>query len=297
MSGVVASMRERFYHASREWHHLLGLDTDLLGARNGAKRKAEVAIREPTGPSATIVRGKRLRRMDIVGKLKEMLGAEAEFRGCQQEAIQSIMRGENFIVQVIGTGGGKSLSFMLPAWCSTGGVSIVVVPLIALRADMMERCRQFQISCAEWNSQQPSECDGKRLVFVTPESVVGETFGLWLHRRKAAQQLHQISIDECHVILNHRTDLRRQLQEMGRLSRVGTQMILLTATLPPIYEVEVWRRIEWQTLQVRLLRTAISRRNIGYRTIWLEGQDKAILQSAAAVQELLMQYLSGKAVV
>lgn len=101
------------------------------------KRKAGVATIEPTGPSATIVRGKRLRRMDIVGKSKEMLWVNAEFRGCQQEAIQSIMRGKNYIVQVMGTGSGKSLSFMLPAWCSTGGVSIVVVPLVTMRADIM----------------------------------------------------------------------------------------------------------------------------------------------------------------
>ena len=53
--------------------------------------------------------------MDIVGQLKKIIGVEAEFRGCQQAAIQSIIRGENCVVQVIGTGGGKSLSFMLPA--------------------------------------------------------------------------------------------------------------------------------------------------------------------------------------
>ena len=58
------------------------MDTDLLGARIRAKRKVEVAIIEPTGPSVTIVRGKRLRRIDIIGKLKEMLRAKAEFRGC-----------------------------------------------------------------------------------------------------------------------------------------------------------------------------------------------------------------------
>lgn len=104
MSGVVASMRERFYHASREWHRFLGLDPDQLKVKVGAKRKTEEAIPDSTGPSATIVRGKRLRR----GKLKEMLGAEAEFRGYQKDAIQCIIWGENFIVQVMGASGPTS---------------------------------------------------------------------------------------------------------------------------------------------------------------------------------------------
>ena len=45
------------------------------------------------------------------------------------------------MVQVIGTGGGKSLSFILPAWSSPRGVNIVVILLITLRADILERCR------------------------------------------------------------------------------------------------------------------------------------------------------------
>ena len=149
VSGVVASMRERFYQASREWHRFLGVDTVRPDIEAGRKRKQADGEQIELQPSTFIVRGKRLRRMDMVGQLKKMMGVEAEFRGCQQAAIQSIIRGENCVVQVMGTGGGKSLSFMLPAWSSPRGVSIVVVPLIALRADMLERCRQLGIPCAE----------------------------------------------------------------------------------------------------------------------------------------------------
>ena len=225
------------------------------------------------------------------------MGVEAEFRGCQQAAIQSIIRGENCIVQVIGTGGGKSLSFMLPAWSSPRDVSIVVVPLIALRADMLERCRQLGIPCAEWNMQRQSECDRVRLVFVTPESAVQEEFMRFLSRKKAVQQLDRIYIDECHIILNNQTDFRRQLQELGRLNRVEAQMVLLTATLPPSCEAELWRRMGWSPLQVRLFRTPTSRGNIGYHTRWVDRKGKAIQQYAEIVQEMLGEYPSGKAVV
>ena len=39
VSGVVASMRERFYQASREWHRFLGVDTVRPDIEAGRKRK------------------------------------------------------------------------------------------------------------------------------------------------------------------------------------------------------------------------------------------------------------------
>jgi superfamily II DNA helicase RecQ len=50
------------------------------------------------------------------------------------------------------TGAGKSMLFMLPAWAEQGGTTVVVVPLIALRGDMRERCRKLGILVAEWDS-------------------------------------------------------------------------------------------------------------------------------------------------
>jgi superfamily II DNA helicase RecQ len=52
------------------------------------------------------------------------------------------MRGDPRVMLIIGTGSGKSLVFILPAWCSIGrgGLTIVVVPLIILRRDIKRRC-------------------------------------------------------------------------------------------------------------------------------------------------------------
>jgi len=134
---------------------------DQFQVKTGQKQKQIDDKQSELQLNALIVCGKRLQQMDIVGKLKEMLGVEAEFQGCQQAVIQSIMQGENCVTQVMGTREGKSLSFMLPAWCSFSGVSIVVVPLIALHTDMLVRCQDLQIPCAEWNSQHQEECDRK----------------------------------------------------------------------------------------------------------------------------------------
>ena len=46
--------------------------------------------------------------------------------------IRTIVRRESLIVQVAGIEEGKSISFILLAFCSLDRVTIVVVPLIAL---------------------------------------------------------------------------------------------------------------------------------------------------------------------
>lgn len=79
-----------------------------------------------------------------------MIGPEAEFRGNQEKAIRAIIRGESRIIQVMGTGGGKSLSFMLPAFCTSDGTIIVVMPLVALRNNMYDRCAKHKITSYIW---------------------------------------------------------------------------------------------------------------------------------------------------
>jgi superfamily II DNA helicase RecQ len=93
------------------------------------------------------------------------------------------MAGESPVITVIGTGGGKSLLFMLSAFYSGGGVSVIIIPLIVLRQDMRKRCKDIKIIYREWNSRQPA--DAARIMLVTPESAVSERFRTFLNRMKA----------------------------------------------------------------------------------------------------------------
>jgi len=77
-------------------------------------------------------------------------------------------------VAVMVTGVGKSLLFMLPTGCSRGGTTVVVVPLVGLREDMIIRCRKLGIGWAEWNGRRRP--DAARIVFVTSESAMSNGF-------------------------------------------------------------------------------------------------------------------------
>ena len=79
-----------------------------------------------------------------------------------------------FVLAIILIGGGKSLLFMLLVAVSRDGVTIVIVPIVALRQDICRRSNEKRILCAEW--------DGKRLLYhtciilATLESVVIPAF-------------------------------------------------------------------------------------------------------------------------
>jgi superfamily II DNA helicase RecQ len=80
-----------------------------------------------------------MRFVDIDAELRKLVGKEATFRSVQKPAIQAIMQHKSPVVVIIGTGAGKSMLFMLLASVSSG-VTVVVVPLVALRGDMKVQC-------------------------------------------------------------------------------------------------------------------------------------------------------------
>ena len=93
------------------------------------------------------------------------------------------------------------------------------------------------------------------------------------------KRLERIVIDECHVVLNEQPrknpddpddepkEFRPLLSQLGRLQIAHTQMVLLTATLPPSVERKLWSRMKWHPEQVSLFRARTSRTNVAYR-IW-----------------------------
>ena len=68
------------------------------------------------------------------------------YKGQQAHAITSILNGKDCFIN-IPTGGGKSLLYMLPA-ISQPGITIVIVPILALISDQLERCQQKHIPAA-----------------------------------------------------------------------------------------------------------------------------------------------------
>jgi superfamily II DNA helicase RecQ len=101
-------------------------------------------------------------------------------------------------------------------------------------------------------------------VLVTPESALSDDFMTFLNRKRILRQLDRIIIDECHIVLNDQTDFRPQMQQLGKLVAAKTQMVLLTATLPPCEEGRLFERMHFPPSSVSMFRTRTSRPNIAY---------------------------------
>ncbi|WKT54486.1 Helicase superfamily 1/2, ATP-binding domain [Fusarium oxysporum f. sp. vasinfectum] len=257
--------RVNFRYISEEWHRLLGFPSAMGGFGEvltpGRKRK-NASICDEALRKLQLERWKSRRRINIDRELVYLYGEQARFRGVQREAIHAIMMNKSPIVVVMGTGGGKSLSFMLPAASCPGGVTVVVVPLVSLQGDLMERCRKMKIPCAEWRSDQsPGPAS---LVFVTPESAMTKRFHDYVEGLRVMAQLDGFVFDEAHTILEGTRDFRPKLRELGRLGLVGVQMVYLTATLPPSKEEEFFELINARSEDVTMIRTSTSRANVVY---------------------------------
>ncbi|KAG9196736.1 hypothetical protein G6514_006778, partial [Epicoccum nigrum] len=81
------------------------------------------------------------------------------------------------------------------------------------------------------------------------------------------RQLDRIVVDECHIVLNRRYDFRKEMQKLGKLVAAETQMVMLTATLPPSEEDELFRRMYVDGDQVALFRAETARKNVAYRVM------------------------------
>jgi superfamily II DNA helicase RecQ len=266
MDGAVASKRQQFRQSSIDWHRLLAIQS-AVEMRPGQKRKRDTFEEEAS--EAQYERWARLQQMNMREQFARMMKLEArecQFRGVQEQAIEAIQARVSPVVAVMPTGTGKSVLFMLPAWAESGGTTVVIVPLIALRYDMQRRCHALGISCAEWESGRWPP-DAASIVLMTPESALGDDGSTFINRLKQTRRLDRIVIDECHVILNTESRFRPKLRRLGELARVETQMVLLTATLPPCKEEMLWKRMSWTADEVKMFRMPTARKNIRYTVV------------------------------
>ncbi|GBR42579.1 DNA helicase RecQ [Gluconobacter roseus] len=161
------------------------------------------------------------------------------FRGLQQEAVETVMRGEDVLV-LMPTGGGKSLCYQVPALCRDG-MGLVISPLIALMDDQVAGLRQLGVRAAALHSGlEPDERDALQsdlrggridILYISPERLLQPSTANFLSKR----QISLIAIDEAHCISAWGHEFRPEYRALASLPEMfpGVPRIALTATADP----------------------------------------------------------------
>ena len=180
--------------------------------------------------------------------LREVFGLE-EFRPGQAPVIEAQLQGRD-VLAVAPTGSGKSLSYWVPAVLS-GGLTLVVSPLIALMKDQVDRLRAAGVSAAFINSTQDrteqvaglrAAADGTlRLLYVAPERFSRPGF----LERLAELRVARFVVDEAHCISSWGHDFRPEYRQLGRaLTACGRPPVAaFTATATPRVRADVVQSI------------------------------------------------------
>ncbi|KAK9110147.1 hypothetical protein Sjap_018207 [Stephania japonica] len=200
------------------------------------------------------------------------------FRPNQREVINATMSGCDVFV-LMPTGGGKSLTYQLPALVCPG-ITLVVSPLVSLIQDQIMHLLQANIPAAylsasmEWNEQQEifrelnSGCCKYKLLYVTPEKVAkSDTLLRHLESLHSRDSLSRIVIDEAHCVSQWGHDFRPDYQGLGILKQKfpNTPVLALTATATASVKEDVVQALG--LVNCIVFRQSFNRPNLWYSVI------------------------------
>jgi RecQ family ATP-dependent DNA helicase len=215
-------------------------------------------------------------RLDTRQVLQEVFRLQ-DFKDGQEEVITACLQGENVLVNKA-TGWGKALCFQLPAVVDhrrTGGLTVVVSPLIALIKEQVAKLRTLGIGVAELHSglsasQYREEevaltSPQTAMVYLSPEKLATRTFSRLVSQRKVAR----IVVDEAHCISSWGHDFRPlYLRIPSACKELGNPPVsLLTATAPVLVRDDVLRIMGLPEGEYRYFSADPTRSNLSFSTL------------------------------
>ena len=208
-----------------------------------------------------------LKTMDYKAILHKHFGYD-DFRGIQREIIESIGSGHDTL-GLMPTGGGKSITFQVPALAQKG-TCIVVTPLIALMKDQVAHLRRRGIKAAAIHSGMTRNeivttldnaiLGGTKLLYVAPERLASEIFQIKFRR----MDVSFITVDEAHCISQWGYDFRPAYLHIADIRRIkpDVPVLALTATATPEVIVDIQQKLQFQ--QQCVFRMSFKRDNLAY---------------------------------
>lgn len=260
---TTTSLLHRAYRASESWRTLFRIDQVLQGKRPRTVSETQAqGLLKSCGKTQFRIRPAA--KGDEITTIARRLYNDPELQlRCpgQRDAILATLgpRAAEQVIIVLATGSGKTLVFMVGAMLGGARTTILILPTVALRGNMIGRLDKVALKHHTWF---PGSTKSAPLVLVSAEAACTERFLEYANRLCDRQCLDRIVIDECHLTITAGTYRRSMSQLAWHVRRVQTQTVWLTATLPPVYQ-ELFLEHN-KLVRPHIVRESTNRPNIRY---------------------------------
>jgi ATP-dependent DNA helicase RecQ len=192
----------------------------------------------------------------------------SQFRPLQEEIITSVYNG-NDTLALMPTGGGKSITFQIPA-LAKDGICIVISPLIALMKDQVENLKSRNIyALAVHSGMNAREIDitldnalygNYKFLYLSPERLATQKMRNYIER----MNVNLIAIDESHCISQWGYDFRPPYLQIAEIRSIlpDVPVLALTATATPEVVDDIMEKLSFRKKNV--LQKSFERKNLSY---------------------------------
>ena len=223
--------------------------------------------------------------MELTQKLHSVLRKHwgfDSFRPMQEQIIRSVMDGHDTLA-LMPTGGGKSLTYQVPAMASDG-ICIVITPLIALMKDQVDNLHKRGISAVAVHSGlSPRQVDialdncvygDVKFLSPAPERLATELFRLRVQKMDVAL----LAVDEAHCISQWGYDFRPSYLRIAEIREMipDAPILALTASATKRVEQDILSKLSME--RPTILRSSFARDNLSYSVRAVDDKNEQLLR-------------------
>lgn len=221
-----------------------------------------------------------------------------QFRQCQREIIDSVLHGHDTL-GLLPTGGGKSITFQVPA-LMLPGLTLVVTPLISLMKDQVDNLADRGIPAVYFHAGQDhtdaslalQKCRlGKiRLAYISPERLSNQRFTSMLRLTRVSL----IVVDEAHCISQWGYDFRPSYLQIGTLRQICPEapVLALTASATPEVAADIMRLLQFK--EPRSFARSFARANLSYIVRYCDSKPDMLLHILRQTQGCAIVYVRSR---
>ncbi len=211
---------------------------------------------------------KFLTELETYRKILSQYWGYTGFRSLQEEIIRSVMQDKDTLA-LMPTGGGKSITFQVPAM-ARDGLCLVVTPLISLMQDQVDHLKAKNIRAVAIHSGLSKfELDialdnciygDYKFLYLSPERLSTEIF----LKRLESMKVNLIAVDEAHCISQWGYDFRPSYLQIAKIREYlpGVPVLALTATATPTVADDIQEKLLFK--EKNAIRQTFERKNLVY---------------------------------